>query len=73
MYCWKNWQNCTVFYMTTLEHDDYIYFLKQQYSKLQNAIDSTPRDMIRNYITLLNLIQQNRDVSKEDILYAKRA
>jgi hypothetical protein len=60
-------------YTPTLEHDDYIYFLKQQYSKLQNAIDSTPRDMIRNYITLLNLIQQNRDVSKEDILYAKRA
>ncbi len=28
------------------------------------------RDMIKNYVTLLNLMQQNQDVPKEKIFYA---
>lgn len=56
-------------YVPKLEHDDYIYFLKQQYGKNLDGEESTARDMIRNYITLLNLIQQNQGMPKEKILY----
>lgn len=57
-------------YSPKLEHDDYIYFLKQQYNKTAEGEETTARDMIKNYITLLNLIQQNQEVPKEKILYA---
>lgn len=55
-------------YSPKLEHDDYIYFLKKQYGKTVNGGEITVRDMIKNYITLLNLIQQNQEVPKEKIL-----
>lgn len=57
-------------YEPRLEHDDYIYFLKNQYARAHNTGELTARDMIRNYITLLNLTQQNSDRPKEEILYA---
>ncbi len=57
-------------YSPKLEHDDYIYFLKQQYNKTAEGEETTVRDTIKNYITLLNLIQQNQEVPKEKILYA---
>lgn len=57
-------------YQARLEHDDYIYFLKTQYAKKQKAEDITARDMIRNYITLLNLAQQYYNKSKEEIMTA---
>ena len=60
-------------YNPKLEHDDFIYFLKTQYARKSNANDTTAREMIRSYITLLNLIQQNQETPKEDILYAKLA
>jgi hypothetical protein len=55
-------------YTPNLEHDDYIHFLKREYSKAAKGEEVTVREMIRNYITLLNLIQQNQGVSKEEIL-----
>jgi len=58
-------------YESKLDHDDYIYFLKQQYAKAQNAEEITVRDMIRNYITLLNLTQQNQNKTKEEIMNAQ--
>ena len=58
-------------YQSKLDHDDYIYFLKQQYAKAQNAEVMTVRDMIRNYITLLNLIQQNQNKPKQEIMNAQ--
>lgn len=57
-------------YQARLDHDDYIYFLKTQYAKKQKAEDITARDMIRNYITLLNLAQQYFNKSKEEIISA---
>lgn len=57
-------------YSPKLEHDDYIYFLKKQYGKAAEDEEVTVRDMIKNYITLLNLIQQNQEVPKEKILRA---
>lgn len=57
-------------YSPKLEHDDYIYFLKKQYGKAADGEEVTVRDMIKNYITLLNLIQQNQEVPKEKILRA---
>lgn len=55
-------------YSPRLEHDDYIYFLKQQYNRAAEGEEVTVRDMIKSYITLLNLIQQNQEVPKEKIL-----
>ena len=55
-------------YQARLEHDDFIYFLKTQYAKKQKAEDVTARDMIRNYITLLNLSQQYQNKPKEELL-----
>lgn len=57
-------------YESSLEHDDFIYFLKAQYAKNMRGNEVTVRDMIRNYITLLNLTQQNKNKPKEEILYA---
>ena len=54
-------------YTPGLEHDDYIYFLKQQYGK--NAM---VREMLQRFVTFLNLVQQNQEVSKEKILYAMK-
>lgn len=58
-------------YEPNLEHDDFIYFLKTQYAKGQMGVSITVRDMIRNYITLLNLTQQHQNKPKEEILYAQ--
>lgn len=58
-------------YESKLEHDDFIYFLKNQYARVRNTEEMTAREMIRNYITLLNLTQQNSDRPKEEILYAE--
>lgn len=60
-------------YNPKLEHDDYIFFLKQQYGRIAEGEEGTVREMIRNYITLLNLIQQNQEVPKEEILCARQA
>jgi len=57
-------------YTPKLEHDDYIYFLKQQYSRTLGGEEATARDMIKDYITLLNLMQQHQEMPKEKILYA---
>ncbi len=58
-------------YSPKLEHDDYISFLKKQYAKATEVEEVTVRDIIKNYITLLNLIQQNQEVPKEKILNAE--
>lgn len=57
-------------YQARLEHDDFIYFLKTQYAKKQKAEDITAREMIRNFITLLNLSQQYENKPKEELLTA---
>ncbi|MDE7477978.1 MAG: ATP-binding protein [Lachnospiraceae bacterium] len=56
-------------YTPRLEHDDYINFLKQQYGKSLEGEQTTIRELIKNYITLLNLIQQNQEMPKEKIFY----
>lgn len=58
-------------YESRLEHDDYIYFLKTEYAKCQDAKNITVREMVRNYITLLNLTQQHQNKPKEEILCAQ--
>lgn len=57
-------------YRARMEHDDFIYFLKTQYAKKQKAEDITAREMIRNFITLLNLSQQYENKPKEELLTA---
>lgn len=58
-------------YESKFEHDDFIYFLKTEYAKCKNAKEITVREMVRNYITLLNLAQQHQNKPKEEILCAQ--
>ena len=58
-------------YTPKLEHADYVGFLKKQYAKATDVEEMTARDIIRKYITLLNLLQQNQEVPKEKILNAE--
>lgn len=58
-------------YESKFEHDDFIYFLKTEYAKCKNAREITVREMVRNYITLLNLSQQHQNKTKEEILCAQ--
>ena len=58
-------------YTSKLDHDDFIYFLKTEYAKKDSAKDITVREMIREYITMLNLTQQHQNKPKEEILYAE--
>lgn len=55
-------------YEPRLGHDDFIYFLKNQYARAHNTGEITARDMIRSFLTLLNLTQQNEDMDKEKLL-----
>lgn len=58
-------------YESKFEHDDFIYFLKTEYAKCKNTQEITVREMVRNYITLLNLSQQHQNKPKEEILQAQ--
>lgn len=57
-------------YEARLDHDDYIYFLKSEYAKKEKVADITTREMIRSYITLLNLAQQYYNKPKGEIMSA---
>ena len=41
--------------------EDRIYFIKAEYSRVGADTNITPREMIRDYIELLNIAMQNPD------------
>lgn len=55
-------------YEPVLGHDEFIYYLRAEYGRMQSAEEGTVREIIRNYITLLNLKYQHPKKTIEEIL-----
>lgn len=50
-------------------HDDLVYFLKVEYERIGANTHITPREIIRDFIELINITYQNPDKGFSDILY----
>ncbi|MCL2409898.1 MAG: ATP-binding protein [Oscillospiraceae bacterium] len=55
-------------YTPTLTHEDLVYFLTVEYNRVGADTHITPREIIRDFIELVNILHQNPDKSAEDIL-----
>lgn len=55
-------------YAPKLSHEDLVYFLTVEYNRVGAATHITPREIIRDFIELLNILHQNPDKSATDIL-----
>jgi hypothetical protein len=55
-------------YEPALTHEDYLYFLQVEYNRVGAETHITPREIIRDFIELLNIIHQNPDVSVAQIM-----
>lgn len=55
-------------YEARLEHNDLLYFLEVEYNRVGASSHITPREIIRDFIELLGILQQNPSSSVRDIL-----
>jgi hypothetical protein len=55
-------------YTPTLSHDELLYFLTVEYNRVGADTHITPREIIRDFIELLNIVHQNPHKSISDIL-----
>lgn len=55
-------------YTPTLSHDELVYFLTVEYNRVGADTHITPREIIRDFIELLNIVHQNPHKSVSDIL-----
>ena len=55
----------------TLSEDEMIDFLKMQYGRAGSGISITPREIIRDFIEILNILLQNPEKSMKDTLKDK--
>jgi len=55
-------------YQPTLTHDDLIYFLTVEYNRVGAATHITPREIIRDFIELINILHQNPNKTVAEIL-----
>ncbi|MEI6750817.1 MAG: ATP-binding protein, partial [Bacteroidota bacterium] len=55
-------------YKPLLSHEDLVYFLDVEYNRVGAETHITPREIIRDFIELVNLIFQNQDKSISEIL-----
>lgn len=55
-------------YEPTLTHDDLVYFLTVEYNRVGAETHITPREIIRDFIELVNILHQNPQKSVSDIL-----
>ncbi len=55
-------------YEPTLTHNDLIYFLTVEYNRVGAQSHITPREIIRDFIELINILHQNPQKSVSDIL-----
>jgi hypothetical protein len=53
---------------TKLGHDDLLYFLTVEYNRVGAGTHITPREIIRDFIELVNILHQNPHLSVEGIL-----
>jgi hypothetical protein len=55
-------------YTPSLSHDDLIYFLTVEYNRVGAETHITPREIIRDFIELINILHQNPQRSVSEIL-----
>jgi hypothetical protein len=55
-------------YTPSLTHEDLLYFLNVEYNRVGAATHITPREIIRDFIELLNILQQNPHKKVAEIL-----
>lgn len=55
-------------YNSTLSHDDLIYFLNIEYNRVGAQSHITPREIIRDFIELVNILHQNPGKSVSEIM-----
>ena len=55
-------------YTPSLSHDDLVYFLTVEYNRVGAETHITPREIIRDFIELLNILHQNPQKSVTEIL-----
>lgn len=58
-------------YEMTLSEDEMIDFLKMEYGRVGSGISITPREIIRDFIEILNILLQNPEKSMKDTLKDK--
>lgn len=55
-------------YTPTLTHEDLVYFLTVEYNRVGAETHITPREIIRDFIELINILHQNPQTSVSEIL-----
>lgn len=55
-------------YEMNLSEDEMIDFLKMEYNRVGSGISVTPREIIRDFIEILNILLQNSDKGIKDII-----
>ncbi len=55
-------------YAPRLGHEDLLYFLTVEYNRVGAETHITPREMIRDFIELINILYQNPEKSVEEVL-----
>ncbi|MCL2137781.1 MAG: ATP-binding protein [Coriobacteriia bacterium] len=55
-------------YEPMLGHDDLVYFLTVEYNRVGAETHITPREIIRDFIELVNILHQNTHMSVADVL-----
>ncbi len=55
-------------YSPTLSHNDLVYFLTVEYNRVGAQTHITPREIIRDFIELVNILHQNPQKSVSEIL-----
>lgn len=55
-------------YTPSLAHDDLVYFLTVEYNRVGAETHITPREIIRDFIELINILYQNPEKSVSEIL-----
>jgi len=55
-------------YMPKLTHEDLLYFLTVEYNRVGAATHITPREIIRDFIELANILYQNEEKTVAEIL-----
>ncbi len=55
-------------YSPTLSHDELVYFLTVEYNRVGAQTHITPREIIRDFIELVNILHQNPQKSVSEIL-----
>ena len=55
-------------YTTVLSHEDLLYFLTVEYNRVGAASHITPREIIRDFIELINILHQNPSKTVAEVL-----